>query len=134
MAAYLFVVYVVSRPFGAAAQAGFGIGMQVVAVGEEYLRIVSWNFAASGVVFVASSMFQALGNTLPALMSSLARVILVAVPAFLLARLPGFHLRWIWYLTVRSVTLQMVLSLWLLRREFRIRLDGVPEPAARLPA
>ena len=137
MAVYLFIVYIISRPFGAGAQAGFGIGMriiqagfmpivalgfavapvagqnfgagkpdrvretfrsavlmavsamlllailchvapgamirsfsndpQVLAVGEEYLRIISWNFVASGVVFVSSSMFQAMGNTLPPL-------------------------------------------------------------------
>ena len=133
LAVYMGIVYAVSRPFGAAAQAGFGIGQRVVqagfmpivalgfavapvagqnfgarlgdrvretftvaatlavggmlvlvglchvapaaligvfstdpavvAVGEEYLRIVSWNFVASGLVFVASSMFQAMGNT-----------------------------------------------------------------------
>ena len=33
MAVYLFVVYTISRPFGAAAQAGFGIGMRVVQAG-----------------------------------------------------------------------------------------------------
>jgi hypothetical protein len=44
----------------------------------------------------------------------------------LLARLPGFHLRWIWYLTVFSVTLQMLLSLLLIRLEFRRRLVFAP--------
>lgn len=199
MAVYLFVVYTLSRPFGSAAQAGFGIGMRVlqagfmpvvalgfavapvagqnfgarrpervretfraailmgtglmivfsivchigpavmirifsadphvVAVGEEYLRIVSWNFVASGIVFVCSSTFQAMGNTVPALATSAVRIAVVALPAFLLARLPGFELRWIWYLTVASVTLQMVLSLLLIRLEFRSRLVFPPAPA-----
>jgi len=193
MAVYLFVVYLLSRPFGAAAQAGFGIGSrimqalfmpivalamgaapiagqnfgarnvdrvrqtfrtsaaiaagvmlvfvgicqiapdalirffaddtQVVAVGGEYLRIVSWNFVASGVVFVAASMFQALGNTVPSLMASIVRITIVIVPALLLSRLPGFELRWIWYLTVVSVLLQLTVALVLLRREFRLRLN-----------
>src|SRR5262245_2185508 len=127
-AVYLVIVYALCRPFGSAAQAGFGIGMRllqagfmpvvalgfavapvagqnfgarrgdrvratfmtaallaggfmflfavacrlaaapmitvfsqdpdVIAVGGEYLRIVSWSFVASGVVFVGSSMFQ----------------------------------------------------------------------------
>lgn len=35
----------------------------VVAVGEKYLRIVSWNYLAAGLVFVTPSMFQAMGNT-----------------------------------------------------------------------
>ena len=85
---------------------------------------------ASGVVFVASSTFQALGNTVPSLVTSFTRVVLVAIPAFLLARLPGFQLRWIWYLSVASITLQMIMSLLLLRREMRLRLVIDATPAA----
>jgi MATE family, multidrug efflux pump len=103
----------------------------VVAVGEEYLRIVSWNYVASGLVFVASSTFQAMGNTVPSLVSSAVRIILVTVPAIALSRLPGFQLRTIWYLAVAAVLVQMVLSLYLLSREFRTRLDfGMPEVKA----
>lgn len=196
MAVYLFVVYAIARPFGAAAQAGFGIGMrvlqagfmpvvalgfavapvagqnvgarlaprvretfrsavslsagamlvfailchiapaamigvfsndpQVIAVGVEYLRIVSWNFVASGIIFVASSMFQALGNTLPALMASFVRILIVVVPAIAMSKMAGFALSWIWYLSMGAVALQMVISLLLLRREFRLRLEVVP--------
>jgi putative MATE family efflux protein len=199
IAVYMGIVYAVSRPFGAAAQAGFGIGQrvvqagfmpivalgfavapvagqnfgarlghrvretfmvaaalavggmlvlvglchlapaamigvfsvdpEVVAVGEEYLRIVSWNFVASGLVFVASSMFQAMGNTLPSLVTSAVRVVVVAVPVFVLARRPDFRLAWVWYLTVVSVTLQMAVSMWLLNREFRRRLVFEPAPS-----
>ena len=35
----------------------------VVAVGAPYLRIISWNFVANGLIFTCSGMFQALGNT-----------------------------------------------------------------------
>ena len=42
---------------------------------------------------------------------------------------PGFHLTWVWYLTVVSVTLQLALSLWLLNREFRLRLPAPLVPA-----
>ena len=163
MAVYLMIVYAVSRPFGAAAQAGFGIGIrilqacflpvvalgfavgpvagqnfgarqsrtrearhfeparasrrrrcscsrvrygsaprrwcsvfssdpQVIAVGEEYLHIVAFNFVASGIIFVSSSMFQAMGNTMPSLITSAARILIVAVPVLLLAQTPGFAL------------------------------------------
>src|SRR5437899_1990454 len=34
----------------------------VIAVGTEYLRIISFNYVASGLVFVASSTFQAMGK------------------------------------------------------------------------
>ncbi|HET7613803.1 MAG TPA: MATE family efflux transporter [Gemmatimonadaceae bacterium] len=192
MAVYLIVVYSLARPFGAAAQAGFGIGQRVIqsmfmpavalsfsvapvagqnfgarnrervldtfrkaaymvtglmvvliAIGElapraligvfskdpavldvggVYLRIVSWTFIASGLIFVASSMFQAMGNTVPSLVASGVRVLLVAVPAIILSRTPGFHLNWIWYLSVSAVFVQLALSMFLLRREFNRRL------------
>ncbi len=199
MACYLFSSTSVSRRFGAAAQAGFGIGMritqagflpvvalgfavapvagqnfgarqsqrvrdtftsaaamagglmllfallchvaaapmvgvfsndpQVIAVGDEYLRIISWNFIASGVIFVASSMFQAIGNTIPPLITSVLRLVIVGVPVIILSRHPSFTLRWIWYLSVVSVTLQMVMNLLLLRREFHLRLRFDQAPA-----
>jgi putative MATE family efflux protein len=192
MAVYLVIVYSVTRPFGSAAQAGFGIGQRVVqagfmpvvalgfsvapvagqnfgarqadrvkltfrdaammaaammlafaiacniapaalvgvfsgdpaviAFGNEYLRIVSWNFIASGLIFVAASMFQAMGNTVPSLAASAVRIVVVAIPMVMLSRLPGFQPRWIWYLSVGSVYLQLLITMLLLRREFRRRL------------
>lgn len=200
VAVYLFIVYIVSRPFGSAAQAGFGIGLrivqagflpvvalgfavapvagqnfgarhadrvratfrtsalmaagamivftaicqafggsmvrffssdpQVVSVGAEYLRIVSWTFAGSGIIFVGSSMFQALGHTLPALMASLCRILLVAFPVFILSRLPGFELDWIWWLSVGALFVQLATNLLLLRREMALRLNFAPAPPA----
>ena len=100
----------------------------VVAFGSEYLRIVSWNFVASGLVFVISSVFQGLGNTLPALGSSTLRLLLFALPAYMLSRRPGFEMRHVWYLSVASVTLQVFINLWLLGRELRLKL-----PAGALP-
>jgi MATE family, multidrug efflux pump len=101
----------------------------VVAIGEEFLRIVSWNFVCVGNIFVTSSMFQAMGNTLPSLATSFTRIVLVALPALVLARMPGFELRWVWYLTVVSATVQLAMNLLLLRREFRVRLAFEPAPA-----
>ena len=199
MAVYLGVVYALTRPFGAAAQAGFGIGQRiiqagfmpvvalgfavapvagqnfgaglpdrvkatfkdaslmaagvmlllaiathiapaalmgiftgdpaVVRVGEEYLRIISYNYVASGLIFVASSMFQAMGNTIPALVSSATRIAIIAIPAVMLSRLPGFELHTIWYLSVFAVFVQLGLSMYLLRREFSRRLSFLPPHA-----
>ncbi len=94
----------------------------VLDVGSVYLRIVSWTFIASGLIFVASSMFQAMGNTIPSLIASGARVLLVAVPAILLSRTPGFQLVWVWYLSLGAVFVQLAVSMFLLRREFNRRL------------
>ena len=191
-AVYLFIVYTVTRPFGASAQAGFGIGLRlvqalflpvvalgfavgpvagqnvgarlghrvravfhsaaamaaalmiasglichfaatellrvfsedpdVIRVGVGYLRIVSWSFVASGIVFVSSSMFQALGNTIPPLVTSLTRIVLVSVPVIALSRLPGFALETIWYLSALGVFVQMFVNVFLLNREMRLRL------------
>lgn len=97
----------------------------VVAVGVEYLRIISWNFIASGVIFVTSSMFQAMGNTIPSLIASGVRILVVAIPLWYMARMPGFELRWIWWLAMAAVFVQLGLALALLRREFRRRLSSL---------
>jgi Na+-driven multidrug efflux pump len=117
--------------FGGSMVGFFSSDPQVVAVGAEYLRIVSWTFAASGIIFVGSSMFQALGHTVPALLASFSRIVLVAIPAFILQRAPGFQLNWIWYLSVGALIVQLALMLFLLDREMRRRLVF---PAAAAPA
>jgi putative MATE family efflux protein len=94
----------------------------VIAFGAEYLRTISWVFLASGVIFVSSSVFQGMGNTLPALGSSLLRLLIFAVPAYLLAQRPNFQMRYVWYLSVASVVVQMCVSVWLLHREFNRKL------------
>src|SRR5437773_665092 len=100
----------------------------VVAYGSEYLRIISLNFLASGIVFVSSSVFQGMGNTLPPLASSSLRLLIFALPAYALSRRPGFQLWQIWYLSVASVTLQLVANMWLLHREFGRRLTPLARP------
>ncbi len=91
---------------------------------------MSWNFVASGVIFVSSSVFQGLGHTLPALASSAMRLLTFAVPAVLLAQRPGFQMRHVWYVGVASVFIQLGLNLWLLHVQFRQKLG---RPASRLP-
>ena len=105
----------------------------VITVGDEYLRIVSWTFPLSGLIFVCSSMFQAMGNTMPSLIASVTRIVVIAVPAVLLSRMPGFHLVWIWYLSAGAVVLQLGLVLFYLRREFRVRLDAMAAPPVAAP-
>ena len=192
MTVYLLVVYAVSRPFGAAAQAGFGIGMrvlqsgflpvvalgmavgpvagqnfgarhfhrvkatfrdaaglavggmlifsvlahvaplallspfttdpEVLAAGANYLRIASYSFAGSGLIFVMSSLFQAVGNSMPPLMASVARTTLLVAIVLTIARWPGFNLQWVWWLSVASVAMQVAINLLFLRREFSTRL------------
>jgi Na+-driven multidrug efflux pump len=92
------------------------------AVGTEFLRLISWNFVCSGLVFTCSGMFQALGNTWPSILSSATRLVTFAVPALVWSRLPGFRIEHVWYLSIATVTLQAATSLLLLRGELRVRL------------
>jgi putative MATE family efflux protein len=103
----------------------------VVAVGAEYLRFISWNFVATGIIFTCSGMFQALGNTVPALLSGATRLVTFAAPAIWLSTRPGFTLRQIWMLSVVTTALQALASYLLLQREFRRKLGaGAPSFAA----
>ena len=122
-AGYMATAAVICNIAPAALVAIFSDDPAVIHVGDEYLRIISWNFVASGLIFVTSSMFQALGNTIPSLLASVSRVMIIAIPAILLSRLASFELRWIWYLSVFAIVIQLTIILLLLRREFRIRLD-----------
>ncbi len=94
----------------------------VVGVGAPYLRIISWNFVATGLIFTCSSLFQALGNTWPSLVSSATRLVTFALPAVWLGSQGHFELRHLWYLSVCTVSVQAVISLCLLQRQFRQRL------------
>ena len=108
---------------------GFTQDAGVVAVASEFLRYISWNFVASGIVFTCSGMFQALGNTVPALLSSASRLVTFALPSIWLSRQPGFQLHHVWIVSMVSVALQALRSLGLLRRQFQQRLGVAPLPA-----
>ena len=110
--------------------AGFTNEPPVIGIGAEFLRFISWNFVATGLIFTCSGLFQALGNTVPGLLSSASRLLTFVLPLLLISRLPGFALHHVWWLSVGTTTLQALFSLWLLRREFRLRL----RPAGAQPA
>jgi len=101
---------------------GFSKDPETIAVGALFLRMVSLNLVAQGLIFVCSSMFQGLGNTRPVLLSSGARLVTYALPLIWLSAKPDFRIEHVWYLSIATTTLQAGLSLWLLRQEFRKRL------------
>ncbi len=105
------------RPFGN------GRDPQALLVATDLLRIIAWNFVASGLIFTCSGTFQALGNTVPSLLSSGSRLFTFAIPGLLLSHRPGFRLEDLWHLSVATVSLQALTSLWLLRGQFRSRLS-----------
>ena len=84
--------------------------------------------------FVSSSMFQAMGNTLPSLATSALRLLVSIVPIILLSRAAGFQLTWIWYISAVAVFLQLTVNLILLQREFRLKLGSIPAVGPQLSA
>jgi Na+-driven multidrug efflux pump len=95
---------------------------RVLEMGSEYLRIVAWNFVASGFIFCCSGLFQAMGNTWPSLLSSATRLVTFAVPAVWISMQPWFRLEHLWYLSVATYAMQAALSYALVRTELRRRL------------
>ncbi len=114
---------------------GFSEDREAVAVAVQFLKLVSFNLVVQGVTFTCNATFQGLGNTKPVLLSSGSRLLFYAVPAIWLSTRPGFFIEQVWYLSIATTTLQAGLSLWLLGREFKKRLEPLqrkvsPEPVA----
>ena len=105
----------------------------VIGFGRDYLNIVAFNFVAAGIVFTSSSVFQGLGNTIPPLISSASRLVIFVLPAWLLSYQPHFDIRYVWYLSVGSQTLQACFNLLLLRNELHKKLK-FDEGADFIPA
>ncbi|HEX5419271.1 MAG TPA: MATE family efflux transporter [Gammaproteobacteria bacterium] len=100
----------------------FSPDADVQSIGASFLRIISWAFLAQGIVFICSGLFQGLGNTRPALLSSGIRLASFVALALWLSGQPGFGLEELWYASVAAVVLQAGASLGLLRGQFRKRL------------
>ena len=106
---------------------------QAIAVACDYLRVISWNLLAVGVVFGCSGIFQALGNTWPALGSSATRLATFVLPAFALSHRPGFALLDVWHLSIATTIVQAVVSIALVRWQMNRRL-ATTTAAATAPA
>jgi Na+-driven multidrug efflux pump len=77
-------------------------------------------------------MFQALGNTVPAFLSSASRLATFVLPCLLLASYPPATLADFWLVSIAAAALQAALSLWLLRRAFRAKLPREAESGMAL--
>jgi len=106
---------------------GFSEDAEVILISATFLQIICWNFVPSGLVFTCSGMFQSLGNTWPALLSTATRLLTFIFPAVWLSRQNDFYIEQIWYLSVTTVCIQASVSFYLLRREFKKRLPNEKE-------
>ena len=100
--------------------------LDVIEVGSVFLQLISLNFIAQGIVFSCSGIFQGLGNTRPAMLSSMVRILVFLPLAVYLKYQPGFTINQVWWVSILSVTMQAVVSYLLVQREFRRRHS--PEP------
>lgn len=100
----------------------FSSDAEVTRIGALFLRTVSWNFIAQGIVFSCSNMFQGLGNTLPTVWSSVVGLVTYGIPAAWLAQQSFFRMEYIWYWSIVSTGLRAGVSWFLLRIEYRRRL------------
>ncbi len=94
----------------------------VLAVSNDYLQVVSWNFAFSGLVMAAGSLFQGMGDTRPSLFASATRTVTFIAPVLWLSTQPGFTLHHVWLASVASVIIQCAIAMWLLARTFKLKL------------
>ena len=99
----------------------FATDPYAISVGAGYLRVISTNYVASGMVFVIAGIFQGLGNTWPSLMCSALRSALFVAPVLWLMSRGGFEIHTIWIIGVISVLLQFALCMYLLHRELAIK-------------
>lgn len=94
---------------------------EVVRIGASFLHLISWSFVLSAVTLVYSGAFQALGNSLPSLVSSLARLALYFIAILWLTTRPNYRLEHVWYVSIAAAAAQTVLNVWFLRRQLQRR-------------
>jgi putative MATE family efflux protein len=106
----------------------FATDARTAEVAVTILHTVSWNFFGMGIVFACSGLFQAMGNTVPALASSVTRLATFVLPALWLHGRPGFALVDVWHLSVASVFVQAIVSLALVSWQIGSRLQSLAAP------
>jgi putative MATE family efflux protein len=94
-----------------------------------FLQLMAWTLVAQGLVYTCAFMFQALGNTMPALLSAVTRFVIFSLPALWLSYQPSFHTDQVWVLLTASIAIQAAVSLWLLQIEFKRKLQPIADPS-----
>ena len=98
----------------------------MLSIGEPALRIIGIHFLIAGYCIVAGSVFQALGNALPSLITSLTRQLVVLLPvAWLLAQTGNVNNVW-WAFPISEVMSAAMTTLFFVR-EYRAKIKPLPE-------
>ena len=98
----------------------------MLSIGVPALRIIGIHFLIAGYCIVAGSVFQALGNALPSLITSLMRQLVVLLPAaWLLAQTGDVNMVW-WAFPIAEVMSGAMTTLFFVR-EYRAKIKPLPE-------
>ena len=104
----------------------YNASKHMLSIGEPALRIIGIHFLIAGYCIVAGSVFQALGNALPSLITSLARQLVVLLPvARLLAQTGNVNMVW-WAFPIAEVMSAAMTTLFFVR-EYRAKIKPLPE-------
>ncbi len=104
----------------------FEASEDMIKIGVPALRIISLSFLFAGYCIIITSVFQALGNGVYSLIISVARQLVVILPAaYLFAKL--FGLDAVWFALPLAELVSVTLSTLFLRRIYREKLSQMPE-------
>jgi putative MATE family efflux protein len=109
----------------------FDASEEMLAIGRTALRIISVSFVPAAYCIACSAMFQALGNGVYSMFVSIARQLLVLLPAAYLLSLTG-RLELVWWAFPIAEVASLTVSTLFLRRILRLRvrpLSDAPAPA-----
>jgi len=98
----------------------------MLSIGVPALRIISISFFGAGVAIVLSSVFQAVGNGVLSLLMSVARQLVVILPAaYLLAKF--FGLNAVWFSFVLAEITSVGMAILMFRKVYRNRIQQMPD-------
>lgn len=100
----------------------FNASEQMLKIGVPALRIISLSFLFAGYCIIVGSVFQALGNGIYSLITSVARQLLCLLPlAYLFAKLFGLHAVWYSFplAEIISVAMTTILFIRIYRKKIR---------------
>lgn len=99
----------------------FDASDNMLSIGVPALRIICLSFPVAGFCIIAGSVFQALGNGVYSLLTSVIRQLVVLLPsAYILASIFGLQMVW-WSFPIAEIA-SLILSTILLRRIYRLQI------------
>ena len=96
----------------------FNASETMLAIGIPALRIISLSFLMAAVGIVSSSVMQALGNSIPSMIVSIARQLVILIPAAWLLALPG-NVNLVWLAFPIAEIVSFFISIGFLKRELK---------------